>query len=284
LETKQIITERVLAPTQISLADYVINPYRGCGFGCLYCYAQKNKNIRKQKIKNSLGVKINAPSVLEKELKNIRPRKILLGSTVECFQEIEKKYRITKKILDILLKKQIPCLILTKSSLIKEYLEIISQNKENEIYFTLNLASQKIINILEPGSSSLNSRLDTIKEIKTKKIKLRIHMGPFIPYLSNLPEILSLLPKKIKTFNVELYHAKMGNFNALIKKVGENLPEKKEQLLDVYRSQKKYSGYAQKLKKSILQLKQKRNSNFFYLAPDFRQYYLPTANYNYKLK
>lgn len=276
MKIKLIKTEKVLASTQISLADYVINPYRGCSFQCLYCYAQKNKNIQKSK-EAYLGVKINAPVLLEKELCLKKPKKVLLGSTAECFQEIEKKYQISSQIINILNKHKIPFLILTKSSLIDSCLSAISKNKNNEIYYTLNLSSQKKISNLEKNSSCLASRLETIKKITEKKIKLRIHIGPFIPYVSNLEKILQLLPERITKINVELYNAKMGNLELILNKIS---PSKAKLLAGVYSSQKAYLSYTLKLKKNISKTSKKTKINFFYLEPGFDSYYTREINYN----
>lgn len=285
MEIKLIKTERVLALTQINLADYVINPYRGCSFGCLYCYSQKNKNILDPNFRNCVGVKINAPAVLEKELKKIKPKKVLLGSTTECFQEVEEKYKISKQILEVLNKEKIPYLILTKSPLIRNYLDIISLGAENEIYFTLNIASQKIIKLLEPNSLSLALRLDAIKEILSRKIKLRIHVGPFIPFVSNLKSILKLLPQNVNAVNIEIYHKKMGSFDIITKVIEKKLGSKKaEKLTDVYLCKENYSKYTQNLKKKIIQIKRKKGIDFFYLIPEFGQYYNASLDYNNQIK
>ncbi len=285
MKIKIIKTERVLAPTQISLADYTINPYRGCSFKCLYCYAQKNKNIRQKKFKDCLGIKANAPSQLKKELKTKRPKRVLLGSTSECFQEIEKKYQISKQILEILEKKQIPATILTKSADIKNSLNIISRNKKNEIYFTLNLAPQKIIDIFEKNSSPLLARINTLDKIIESKINLRIHIGPYIPYVSNLEKILPILPAKINKINIEIYHNKMGNFFEIISRIEKYFgPKIKQSIENIYSNEKNYYHYTQKLKKDILKIKQKSNINFFYLVPGFNRYYLSSINYHDQLK
>lgn len=285
VETKFINTERVLSPTQISLAGYTINPYRGCEFGCIYCYSQQNKNIQGKNFKNYVGIKLNAPSVLEKELEIKKPKNVLLGSTTECFQYIEKKYRLTEKILKILNKNNITYTILTKSSLIKDYLELIGQNKDNKIYFTLNFAPQRIINVFEDKSSSLQSRLNAINEITKKKINLRIHLGPFIPYISNLESILALLPKSIKEIDIELYHNKMGNFKEILKKTEKKIdPRITKKLFSVYQSKANYYKYTQSLKNKILKVKKNNPAKFFYIVPDFSQFYKPVIDYNNQLK
>jgi DNA repair photolyase len=149
MEIKIIHTQKVLSKTQISLADYVINPYQGCEFGCVYCYSQENKNLKNKNFFQFLGVKINAPSVLEKELKINKPKRVLLGSTTECFLYQELKYKITQKILFLLNKHHIPYTILTKSSLIKNFLSLIRKNKDNKIFFTLNFSSDYFIKLFE---------------------------------------------------------------------------------------------------------------------------------------
>ena len=131
METKLIQTQRVLSPTQIALADCVINPYRGCSFGCSYCYSQENKNIKLSGLM-TVGVKINADSILEKELKYKKPKRVLLGSTTECFQNLELEYKVSERILELLNSRNIPYTILTKSDLIRHYLNLVSGNKENK--------------------------------------------------------------------------------------------------------------------------------------------------------
>ena len=147
-------TQKLLCPTQINLAEFVINPYRGCEFGCKYCYCRQNKNIRARKDNwgRFLDVKTDAAKILEKELTYIGPKKIMFGSTTECFQAKEKKLKITESILKIIKEKNIPIVILTKSDLIKEYIELINFHPENKVYFTFMFQDNKIKNLFEAKS------------------------------------------------------------------------------------------------------------------------------------
>jgi DNA repair photolyase len=280
MEITEIKTQKVLSPTQISLADYVINPYRGCEFNCLYCYSYENKNVtRDSKI---LGIKINAPLCLEKELRYKTPRRVLLGSTTECFQYQETHFKITEQILKLLNKNNIPYTILTKSHLIKQYLPLIAGNQKNKIYFTLNCASDKIIRLFEEKSPLLKERLLTIEEIIKNNISLRIHMGPFIPYISDFEQIIKILPAGITEIDVEIYHHKMGNFNEIIHKAKENISQDyAKKLKELYIREENYKNYGKSLKEKIknLCMKTKKEYKIYFIQPDYNEYYKSSINY-----
>lgn len=276
---KLIETQRVLSPTQITLADYAINPYRGCNFGCLYCYTQENKNIKSSKLMN-VGVKINSDVILKKELKYKNPKRVLLGSTTECFQSVELKYKVSEKILRLLNSRNIPYTILTKSNLIKNCLNLISENKENKIYFTLNFACDKIIKVLEPNSPKLAERLETINQIINKEINLRIHIGPFIPLISSLEEIFNIIPTGVKEVDIELYHNKQGNFKRILTLAEKLLgSKKKEELEKIYASRESYLSFAKKLKNKIKNLECFNKLKIFYIVPNFDEFYNSGINY-----
>lgn len=277
---KLIRTQKVLSPTQITLADYVINPYRGCEFACLYCYSQENKNLKSPDSRNYIGVKINSAVILEKELRYITPKRVLLGSTTECFQYAELKYGITAKILEILNAAKIPCTILTKSNLIKNYLPLIASNKENKIYFTLNCAQDRIITLMEKKSPCLRNRIRAVKDIIAAGINLRIHIGPFIPCLSDWQAIFDIIPEGVKEVDIEMYHNKMGNFNEMLKLIAESMGRQtEEKLREIYSSKIHYEKFTENLKREITEKTKSKKFKLFYIVPDFEQFYSPQINY-----
>ena len=73
------------------LGDYTIDPYQNCEFGCKYCDSSNTSTIY---------IKTNAPEVLERELKNVTKGRIIIGSVHDPYQNIEKDYKITRKILE----------------------------------------------------------------------------------------------------------------------------------------------------------------------------------------
>lgn len=274
MKTQFIKTQRILSPTQITLADYVINPYRGCEFGCLYCYSQDNKNIKRDGFENTLSIKTNAAEILAKELRFIKPKRVLLGSTTECFQYSEKCYHISEAILTILNQQKIAYTILTKSHLIADYLPLIKQNPNNKIYFTINFASDFLIKLFEKKSPLLTQRLETIKKIIDEGVALRIHIGPYMPYLSDYKTIITLLPDGINEIDVELYHQKQGNFQNIIQVVEKKLGKETAQNLEkIYSSADNYTGYAQHLQQEVFTLAKQHNLTVYCIIPDFNEFY-----------
>ncbi|UCG34995.1 MAG: radical SAM protein [Candidatus Omnitrophota bacterium] len=281
MKIKLINTQKVLSPTNISLADYVINPFRGCEFGCLYCYSQENKNIKRDDFSSCLGVKNNAAQALERELRFKKPKRVLLGSTTECFQYQDLQYNLMEKILYILNHNKIPYTILTKSHLIRNCLPLIAQNKANKIYFTFNSSSNTIIRFLEKKSPLLEERLKTITEIIQKGIDLRIHIGPFIPYISELDKIMKMIPAAVKEIDIELYHHQMGRFDKILEVVEKHMgKDLKEKLKKIYKNKTRYEEFAKNLKQTIKEIQRAHpDKKFFYIVPDFSQYYSSTINY-----
>lgn len=274
MKTQTIKTQKVLAPTQISLADYVINPYRGCEFACIYCYSQDNKNIKRDGFANILSAKTNAPEVLAKELRFIKPKRVLLGSTTECFQYCEKRYHISESILAMLNQKKIPYTILTKSHLIADYLALVKQNPQNKIYFTFNFASDQLIRLFEKKSPSIAQRLETVKKIIKENITLRIHIGPYIPYVSDHEAILNLLPSGISEIDIELYHQKQGNFKQIRRIVEEFMgQETARKLENIYSNANCYQSYGLQLRKNVDALAKQRDLTAYCIIPDFNEFY-----------
>ncbi len=278
MEIKLIKTERVLSKTQIRIADYVINPYRGCLFGCAYCYSSMNKTTRGKGWGNFLEVKINAPDILEEELRTVTPKRVLLGSTTECFQYPELKYKLTGRIVEILNKKEIPYTILTRSDAIVPYLSVIQQNPSSKIYFTVGSDEQLFKHVFEPRSPSFSRRLEVLREIAQRHIPLRIHLSPVLPFLFDFPGIFRLISGLTREVGIEFYNAKMGP--VMFAKALAALPDTmSEKIRGVYSDRERYTAYFNDLKEEILSMNKDFNYTFFFVMPEFDTYYGPTIMY-----
>ncbi|MBN2483940.1 MAG: radical SAM protein [Candidatus Omnitrophica bacterium] len=281
MKIKLITTHKVLSPTLMTVADYAVNPYRGCEFNCLYCYAQFMKTAQKEK--NTLGVKENAPFILEKELKNRKVKRVVLGSSCESMTYAEEKYRITEKILEILNTHEIAVTILTKSPFITEYADLIGKNSQNRIFFTYNFSDETTKTLFEHSSPGLAQRIKAMAILRKKGIRLRAHIGPYLPYVSDLNNIFAQLAMVSDTINIELYHNKMGNFDGIIGCLKNGNRQTAENLYNVYASEKKYYDFSRTLKEDILNLNRKYGFTVYYIEPQYGDYYNSRIDYEHPL-
>lgn len=271
-----IQAEKILSPTQISIAPYAINPYRGCPFGCLYCYAQENKSIKRknQQWGTFIDIKENALTLIEEEIKGKDIRRVLLGSTVECYPPQENDFLLTQHIIEILNKNNIPVTILTKSHLIKRDLALIAQCRENKIYLTINFTSDKIKNLFEPHSSSIQERLRVLKQIQTLDIKNRVHIAPVIPYIQDIESICSLVEKYTQQISIEMYNFKMGSWPAIESIIKNKFPKQTiSKIKQIISSKENYERYKSQLQDKITDLGKKIHKRIFFFYPDFGDYY-----------
>ncbi|MBN1914142.1 MAG: hypothetical protein JW788_07070 [Candidatus Omnitrophica bacterium] len=217
---KEVKISRILNPTSIDLGEYVINPFMGCEFRCLYCYVRSNRVVsRKTEPWGSyVDIRINAPQLLEKELLRKRPRQVLLGSTTECFQPIEKKYGVTGKILEILNKNKIYYVILSRSPHILDYLSLLKAGFCKKIYFTVNDFPVEFKDRLEPYSPGFDLRDETVGILIEEGIPVVPYFSPVLPLISELREVFVKF-NKAETIEFEGLNFRLANIDDIINSI-----------------------------------------------------------------
>lgn len=183
----------ILNKSGIPGIDYAINPYIGCGHKCQYCYAvfMKRFSGHTEPWGDFVDVKINAPEVLERQLKRLKKKShISFGTVCDAYQPIEVKYMITKKCLEILANYRHEVSILTKSPLVLRDVDLLRQFNDVEIGFTVTTFCNKARRIFEPGSSSPEKRFAAIKILSEKGIPTWVFVAPTLPCFSDTKETL----------------------------------------------------------------------------------------------
>jgi len=162
--------------------SYCIDPYQNCEFGCCYCDSSIEKTIY---------VKINAIQILKKELESVKDGRIIIGSVHDPYQNIEKKFNLTKSILELLIQHNLPCHILTKSPLILRDVDLLSQL---DCIITMSVSSfnDQVIRIFEPEVPSPRVRLQTVRALHNHGITTGVALMPMLPYIVE-PEIESIV-------------------------------------------------------------------------------------------
>jgi DNA repair photolyase len=180
-----------------------INPYLGCSHRCNYCYVQAEKYSKEKNI-DEVEIKINIIDVLIKQLNNLLPKYpsgiVYLGTSSDPFQPVERKYKLSHKILSLLLEHTPYNIhIFTKSVLILDELKLIKKFKERvNISITIITTDEKIKNIFEPYSSSIEERLYCMKEFNSNNISYGCSIMPILPYITDSKENIEKLFSVLK--------------------------------------------------------------------------------------
>ncbi|MBI5207463.1 MAG: radical SAM protein [Candidatus Firestonebacteria bacterium] len=251
-QINEVEINRILNPTSIDLGEYVINPYSGCEFSCLYCYARSSTAACKKNRPwgEYLDIRINAPELLEKELQDKKPETVLLGSTTECFQPIENKYLITKKILEILNKHKVNYIILTRSPFILNYLNILEKGYCKKIYFTINKFEKKYKISMEPESPQFNLRINAINTLLDAGIPIVPYFSPILPWISDFENIF-LEFDKAQYIEFECLNFRLKNINEIINKINEINPVISSNYRKMLEDKRFYDNIWKEIKNSI---------------------------------
>ena len=181
--------------------DYSLNPYQGCEHGCIYCYARNsheywgyNPGLDFERV---ILYKTNAPQLLERHFQNPnwQPRTIVLSGNTDCYQPIEKKLQITRKLLQVFLTYKNPVGIITKNSMITRDLDIIRPLVDHQLftaYFSLTTLDESLRRKLEPRTATAQQKLKAIKALADLGAEVGVMIGPVIPGLNDheIPDIM----------------------------------------------------------------------------------------------
>ncbi len=191
-ETPKTIIARNQSP-DISF-DRSINPYRGCEHGCVYCYARPTHAYMGLSpgldFESKLFVKPNAAALLREELTatNYQPATIALGANTDPYQPIERDYRITRQVIEVLQEFNHPFGIVTKSASVLRDLDIFQPMAAKglvKVAISLTTLDSDLARRMEPRASTPMKRLSALEILSKAGIPTVVMMGPVIPGLND---------------------------------------------------------------------------------------------------
>ena len=174
--------------------DRSINPYRGCEHGCIYCYARPSHAYLELSpgldFETKLYAKTNAAELLRAELAKpgYKCSPIALGANTDCYQPIERKYRITRLILEILAECEHPVTMVTKSALVERDLDLLApMAKKNlvKVFVSIGTLDRALARKLEPRAASPQRRLDVIRSLHAQQVPCGVMVAALIPALND---------------------------------------------------------------------------------------------------
>ena len=178
-----------LNKTKLKHLDYVINPYVGCPNKCLYCYAAYMSSFSKHSEEwgEFIDVKRTAKKINTFKIKN---KKVMISTVTDPYNSYEKKYKVTRMIMEQLVKSEAFITIVTKSKLVLRDVDLFKKMKYLEIAISISLLDENLKKKIEPNSSSIKERLETLKELKQNGIKTIVFISPIIPEITDLKKII----------------------------------------------------------------------------------------------
>jgi DNA repair photolyase len=178
-----------------------INSYRGCEHGCVYCFARPTHEYLGMSagldFETRIMVKENAPELLRKELsaKKWKPQFLAMSGVTDCYQPIERKLQITRRVLQVLSEFRNPVGIITKNFLVTRDIDIMQElARYNCIAVNVSLTTldATLTPKLEPRASLPKARLEAVRMLSEAGIPVGILVAPCIPGITDheMPQIL----------------------------------------------------------------------------------------------
>ncbi|HXF65947.1 MAG TPA: PA0069 family radical SAM protein [Burkholderiales bacterium] len=171
-----------------------INPYQGCEHGCPYCYARPTHAYRNLSPgidwETRLFAKVNAAEKLREELSRpgYRCEVISIGANTDPYQPIERKYRITRGILEVCAEFNQPVGIVTKNAMIERDLDLLAPMAEKNlvnVFISINNLDHELARRLEPRCSAPRRRLEAMRRLADAGVPVGVLVAPVIPFLTD---------------------------------------------------------------------------------------------------
>jgi DNA repair photolyase len=174
--------------------DQSINPYRGCEHGCVYCYARPSHGYLNLSagidFETKLFAKTNAAELLRTELgrRSYVCSPINLGANTDPYQPIERRYRITRSVLEVLAECGHPCTIVTKNALIERDLDLLAPMARAGLvhaFVSVTSLDNRLASTLEPRASAPHRRLEAIATLNAAGVPCGVLVAPIIPMVTD---------------------------------------------------------------------------------------------------
>jgi DNA repair photolyase len=171
-----------------------VNAYRGCEHGCVYCYARPSHAYLELSpgldFETKLFAKTNAAELLKEALAKpgyvVKP--LAFGTNTDCYQPIERRYRIMRQLLEILAECEHPLTIVTKSALIERDLDLLAPMASKNLvkaFVSITTLDRQLARSLEPRAASPQRRVDALRALAAAGVPCGVMIGPVIPALTD---------------------------------------------------------------------------------------------------
>jgi DNA repair photolyase len=171
-----------------------INPYRGCESACVYCYARPSHEYLGLSagldFETRLFYKRNVAALLREELsrRSYKPSAINLGANTDPYQPIERRFGITRSILEVMAESHHPVTIVTKHSLVVRDIDVLSKlaaERLVKVFVSVTTLDDELKRRMEPRAASPRARLAAIGRLAAAGIPVGVMYAPVVPAIND---------------------------------------------------------------------------------------------------
>jgi DNA repair photolyase len=176
---------------------WTVNTYRGCSHACQFCFARPTHEYLDldagRDFEHEIVVKVNAPEVLRAELRrpSWRGEHVALGTNTDPYQWVEKRYRLTRSVLEVLRDARNPCSVLTKSPLLLRdldlFLELLAVT-EFSACLSIPTLDERAWRSTEPHTPHPRKRLEAVAALNAAGVPTGVLVAPLMPGINDHPE------------------------------------------------------------------------------------------------
>jgi len=182
---------------------WTINPYRGCEFGCHYCYARYTHEFMEmwdsRDFERRIFAKADAPDLLRAELRLGRDKglPIALGTATDPYQPAERQFEITRRLLEVFADfRGLDLSVTTKSVLILRDIDLLRSlagRHRFSVHMTVTTHDERLARLLEPKAPPPAQRLEAVRKLAEAGIHVGVNAMPILPGLNDAPLMLGTL-------------------------------------------------------------------------------------------
>jgi DNA repair photolyase len=175
--------------------DWTVNPYRGCEYGCRYCYARYTHEFMElsaSDFETRIFAKQWDALQFRREIRRLAPEDtVAFGTATDCYQPAERRFALTRRMLEELQRASIEgirILIATKSDLVARDADLLgSLARRNDVHvsFTITTLDPALARQTEPFAPHPARRLDALRKLAAAGIATGVGLSPVLPRITD---------------------------------------------------------------------------------------------------
>lgn len=188
---REILAKAILSTSKVY--DYALNPYTGCEHACSYCYARFMRRFsgHREPWGEFVDVKVNAPALLETEVRRKRRGTVWVSGVCDPYQPLEADYELTRSCLEILVAERWPVRVQTRSPLVLRDVDVLRRGEDLEVGLSVTTADDDVRRLFEPRAPAVGERVRALEQLHAAGVRTFAMIAPMLPGAEDLAETLA---------------------------------------------------------------------------------------------